>query len=269
MERLTVVCARLGLCSRSEAARYIRLGLISVDGELVQNTAALVSPEASVALASRAKRMQANKVTLMLHKPLHYVSCRAGAGKPLARSLLVPENRARICQTRHDPRQMSRLSAVDALDESLTGLLLFSQDGRVATHVARNPELEKEYTVQVVGDLTPSQLVAFREGLALALSSGGEAAEHVRCDVVEGQEDYEQLQVTVRGLVAPSKICQMCDLAGLRHKGIARTRIGRLRLGDLGCGQWTVVRSADILGEEVRRQGQVGSSRELEVDISG
>ncbi|CAK0868716.1 unnamed protein product [Prorocentrum cordatum] len=117
-ERLSVLCARLGLCSRSEAVRYIRLGLVCVDGAPVLSAAAVVPEAASIQLEPRGQRMQASKVTLMLHKPRHYASCRARGGAPLARSLLVPANRAPGCRTRQDPRQLSRLAAADALDEA-------------------------------------------------------------------------------------------------------------------------------------------------------
>lgn len=116
-ERLGVLCARLGLCSRNEAVRYARLGQVLVDGQAV-SPLALVAPGAAIELTPRARRMQANKVTLLLHKPLRYVACRATAGAPLARKLLVPENRAGSCRTRHDPRQLSKLDVADVLDEN-------------------------------------------------------------------------------------------------------------------------------------------------------
>merc|ERR1712203_1061861 len=100
--------------------------------------------------------MQAEKVTLMLNKPLHYASCRAASGQPLARKLLVPMNRAPFCVTRHDPRQLSKLDVTDNLDEASMGLLLLSQDGRVATRVARDAETEKEYHVEVSGGISQS-----------------------------------------------------------------------------------------------------------------
>merc|ERR1712187_142760 len=110
--------------------------------------------------------MQASQVSIMLHKPLHYASCRAPVGTPLARSLLVPGNRAAICRTRHDPRQLSKLAASDILDEASTGLLVFSQDGRGATRISRSLDFKKEYRVQLVGEATESQLIALRASLS-------------------------------------------------------------------------------------------------------
>eukprot|EP00747_Dinoflagellata_sp_TGD_P047540 gnl/TRDRNA2_/TRDRNA2_145060_c0_seq2.p1 gnl/TRDRNA2_/TRDRNA2_145060_c0~~gnl/TRDRNA2_/TRDRNA2_145060_c0_seq2.p1 ORF type:complete len:237 (+),score=23.87 gnl/TRDRNA2_/TRDRNA2_145060_c0_seq2:66-776(+) len=233
LERLCVVCARLGLCSRSEATRYARLGLVAVDGKPVLEPAALVPSTATVTLLDRGRRVQANKVTIMLHKPLHYAACRAPAGTPLARRLLVPENRATSCRTRHDPRRLSKLDVADVLDEASTGVLVFSQDGRVATRVARDASTEKEYRVQLAGasgSVTSSQLAALSE-----------------CLGVVSKDEGDLLRVVVCGQLPATHIRRTCGLAGLRPEAVVRTRIGRLSLGDLPVGQWTVVSSHDIL----------------------
>ncbi|CAJ1458946.1 unnamed protein product [Effrenium voratum] len=169
-ERLAVLCARMGLCSRNEATRYARLGQILVDGRPCKSATVVVPPDANVELSPRAKRMQAEKVTLLLHKPLRYASCRAAPGVPSARKLLVPENRALSCRTRHDPRQLSKLDVADVLDEASSGALLFSQDGRVATCVSRDPGLEKEYSVVATGEVTQSQMRALQFSLSTTCS---------------------------------------------------------------------------------------------------
>lgn len=280
LTRLPILCARLGLCSRAEAARYIRLGLVAVDGLVAKSAAELVPATAEVALLPRGQRMQAAKVTIALHKPLHYATCRARAGTPSARALLVPENRAWACRTRHDPRQLSGLAAADVLDDTAQGLVIFSQDGRVATRVSRDPGLDKEYCLYLPGDTTSSQLAALQAGLlhaafdasqggsgrssgnaggrdeAILVDSGGDtaaaddggAATTVECGSEEPQEDGSLLlRLLVRGALPSVKLRQSCMLAGLPNAVVARTRIGRLKLEDLPQRQWTIVRGADIL----------------------
>eukprot|EP00747_Dinoflagellata_sp_TGD_P047542 gnl/TRDRNA2_/TRDRNA2_145060_c0_seq4.p1 gnl/TRDRNA2_/TRDRNA2_145060_c0~~gnl/TRDRNA2_/TRDRNA2_145060_c0_seq4.p1 ORF type:complete len:270 (+),score=29.09 gnl/TRDRNA2_/TRDRNA2_145060_c0_seq4:66-875(+) len=266
LERLCVVCARLGLCSRSEATRYARLGLVAVDGKPVLEPAALVPSTATVTLLDRGRRVQANKVTIMLHKPLHYAACRAPAGTPLARRLLVPENRATSCRTRHDPRRLSKLDVADVLDEASTGVLVFSQDGRVATRVARDASTEKEYRVQLAGasgSVTSSQLAALSECLGVVSKDEGDSEPvtgftagggvyGTSVELLEPEEDSEGqhrdlLRVVVCGQLPATHIRRTCGLAGLRPEAVVRTRIGRLSLGDLPVGQWTVVSSHDIL----------------------
>lgn len=260
LERLSTVCARLGLCSRAEATRYIKLGLVSVDGASPREAAALVSPGASVTLADRARRMQDSKVTLSLHKPLHYVACRATGGVPMARALLLPSNRAHFCRSRPDPRNLSRLMAADLLDEASSGLLIFSQDGRVSTSITRH--LEKEYHVELpCGTVQSSHLAAFRAGLCD--SHGHHAGEPTSFDdgiseATRRQVDVEHipseadggsdlLRVLVRGDLSSTTLHQVCALAGLRPTSVCRTRIGSIRLAKLLSGQWTVVRTEDLV----------------------
>lgn len=272
LERLPVLCSRLGLCSRSEAVHYIGLGLLSVDGRPVRNPAAMVSPSASVALADRGKRMQAEKVTIALHKPLHYAGCRAVAGTPLARSLLVPDNRALGCRTRQDPRKLGGLSAADALDESTAGLLLYSQDGRIATRVSRDITLEKEYRLLLPGGASASQLVALRACLAAEAAQASRAATPdagsllgaaSAMPVIAAVDCYEVgellaadqgtempgllLRLLVRGLLPSQRLRRSCALAGLPSAMITRTRIGRVDLQRLPVGYWTVIKSTDVL----------------------
>jgi len=247
VERLGQRCARLGLCSRKEATRYIRLGLVTVDACTVRDPATLVPSTASIELLERGRRMQHNKVTILLYKPLHYASCRAPKGSPLARKLLVPANRASICKTRHDPRQLSRLQPTDILDEASTGVLLFSQDGRIATRVARDPDLEKEFRVCAASHVTSSQLEALRAGLWTFLDEEGVAGAVDVCDVVGEENGVENLRVVLRGPAPSAKIRRACMLAGLHLEGIERVRIGHARLGDLMPGEWTVVPSNAVL----------------------
>ncbi|EER09513.1 hypothetical protein Pmar_PMAR016444, partial [Perkinsus marinus ATCC 50983] len=65
---------------------------------------------AAVELTKRALDVQANKATIILHKPLHYASCQAEMyHKPSTRRLLTPAQRWEACPTNHDPRQLRKL----------------------------------------------------------------------------------------------------------------------------------------------------------------
>jgi len=256
-ERVTILCARLGLCSRGEAERFIRLGLVAVDGRPVHEAGALVDSNAQVSLLERGKRIQAAKVTLMLHKPVHYASCRATGGRPLARRLLDPTNRCPACKSRCDPRRMSRLDVADVLDEAASGALVFTQDGRVATRVSRDAAVEKEYVVQTLGGIVQSQLKALEEVLRAEAASHHEGMEPLGAprpacgvgDVMEPivrQDADDRLGVTVRGMTTCAAVKQALVLAGLRSTSLMRVRIGNLRMDGLPAGVWTVVNAANI-----------------------
>eukprot|EP00747_Dinoflagellata_sp_TGD_P047539 gnl/TRDRNA2_/TRDRNA2_145060_c0_seq1.p1 gnl/TRDRNA2_/TRDRNA2_145060_c0~~gnl/TRDRNA2_/TRDRNA2_145060_c0_seq1.p1 ORF type:complete len:142 (+),score=16.84 gnl/TRDRNA2_/TRDRNA2_145060_c0_seq1:105-530(+) len=102
-----------------------------------------------------------------------------------------------------------------------------------ATRVARDASTEKEYRVQLAGasgSVTSSQLAALSE-----------------CLGVVSKDEGDLLRVVVCGQLPATHIRRTCGLAGLRPEAVVRTRIGRLSLGDLPVGQWTVVSSHDIL----------------------
>lgn len=225
----------------------MKLGLVTVDGKVVRQPAALAPVTASIELLDRGRRIQENKVTIMLHKPAYYASCRATEGQPLARKLLVPGNRAPSCRTRHDPTRMGRLGVADVLDEASSGVLLFSQDGRVATRVARDLDVEKEYQLRVKGGVTSSQLMVLREVLAQLYGPDGEVPQEGVVPVVE-QDDSDRLRVVLRGPLPAQRVREASSLAGLLLDGVSRTRIGRVGLDDVGEGMWTVIPTDDVLG---------------------
>lgn len=76
---LAKLCADRNLCSRHEAEHFAALGLISVDGKPVETDRRVffVRPTSHVELLPRAQRVMDAKVTVLLNKPLHFLSCQA------------------------------------------------------------------------------------------------------------------------------------------------------------------------------------------------
>jgi 23S rRNA pseudouridine2604 synthase len=72
--RLSKLMAEKGLCSRREADAYIQQGLVFVNGERVSILGTKVSPEARVTLDTPALQQQKKLVTIILNKPIGYVS---------------------------------------------------------------------------------------------------------------------------------------------------------------------------------------------------
>eukprot|EP00747_Dinoflagellata_sp_TGD_P047541 gnl/TRDRNA2_/TRDRNA2_145060_c0_seq3.p1 gnl/TRDRNA2_/TRDRNA2_145060_c0~~gnl/TRDRNA2_/TRDRNA2_145060_c0_seq3.p1 ORF type:complete len:175 (+),score=22.07 gnl/TRDRNA2_/TRDRNA2_145060_c0_seq3:105-629(+) len=135
-----------------------------------------------------------------------------------------------------------------------------------ATRVARDASTEKEYRVQLAGasgSVTSSQLAALSECLGVVSKDEGDSEPvtgftagggvyGTSVELLEPEEDSEGqhrdlLRVVVCGQLPATHIRRTCGLAGLRPEAVVRTRIGRLSLGDLPVGQWTVVSSHDIL----------------------
>ena len=90
--RLSKLMAEKGLCSRREADEFIERGLVFVNGERVTQLGFKVDPNVSVTLDSDALKEQKNLVTVILNKPVGYVSAQAEDGYEPAIKLLTPEN---------------------------------------------------------------------------------------------------------------------------------------------------------------------------------
>ena len=136
----------LGLCSRREADRWIENGWVKVDGQIVATLGARVSPEARIEVAPAARERQSEQVTILLHKPVGYVSGQAEDGHEPAVVLIVPANRwtgdPSPLQFRSD--HLRGLAPAGRLDIDSTGLLVLTQDGRVAKQlIGENSSVEE------------------------------------------------------------------------------------------------------------------------------
>jgi 23S rRNA pseudouridine2604 synthase len=238
--RLNKRMAELGLCSRREADEWIARGWVKVDG-VVATMGLQVGPQARIEIDPRARGQQREQVTILLHKPVGYVSGQAEDGHEPAKVLVQPRTRWKgdTSPRRFAPAQLQSLVPAGRLDIDSTGLLVLTQDGRIARQlIAEDSAMEKEYLVRVAfGAVTanvqaafaPAQLARLRHGLSL----DGQPLKRASVD----WQNPEQLRfVLVEG--KKRQIRRMCELVGLKVVGLKRVRIGRVVLGHLPLGQW-------------------------------
>jgi 23S rRNA pseudouridine2604 synthase len=238
--RLNKRMAELGLCSRREADDWIARGWVRVDGAVAQ-MGMQVNDDARIEIDRKAQGQQKQQVTVLLHKPVGYVSGQAEEGYEPAVTLVQARNRwkADASPMKFSPQQLKGLAPAGRLDIDSTGLLVLTQDGRVARQlIGEDSGIEKEYLVrvsygQVQRDVQQSfpaaQLARLRHGLSL----DGRALKPARVD----WQNPEQLRfVLTEG--KKRQIRRMCELVGLKVLGLKRVRIGRVMLGTLPVGQW-------------------------------
>lgn len=153
--RLNRFLAQSGLCSRREADDYIQAGLVTVNGEIITELGTKVKPTDDVRFND--ERIQGEKkVYLVLNKPKGYVT---SMEDPHA-DKTVMELVKNACTERIYP--------VGRLDKNSLGLLLFTNDGDVASQLT-HPSLEKKKIYQVTLDkaLTRADMERIAEGLTL------------------------------------------------------------------------------------------------------
>ena len=225
------------MCSRREADELIARGWVRVDGRVISELGTRVEPGVVIELDPRAERQRDRRVTILLNKPVGYVSGQPEPGCKPAVTLIVPG--AQIVGDaggqRFRPAMLKGLAPAGRLDVDSTGLLVLTQDGRVARQlIGDDSEVDKEYLVRVEGRLQADGLALLRHGLSL----DGRALRPAR---VEWQ-NRDQLRFELRE-GRKRQIRRMCELVGLKVVGLKRVRIGRVRLGDLPLGGWRVLRA--------------------------
>jgi 23S rRNA pseudouridine2604 synthase len=238
--RVSKLLASRGLCSRREADEYIERGWVRVNGQRI-SLGARAQPDDDITLSPQAKTQQARRVTILLHKPVGYVSGQPEPGYQPAIVLIKPENQ---CQQDGDPpfsaAHLRHLAPAGRLDIDSTGLLVLTQDGRVARDlVGEMSSIDKEYLVRVEGVLSDANLALLNHGLSL----DGEALKPARVEWIND----DQLRFVLRE-GKKRQIRRMCEAVGLAITGLKRVRVGRVRLGELPLGQWRYLRDDESFG---------------------
>jgi 23S rRNA pseudouridine2604 synthase len=234
--RLSKRMGQLGLASRREADDWIANGWVRVDGRLANQLGVRVMPGQRIEIDPRATGAQARQVTVLLNKPVGYVSGQAEDGYEPAYVLVTPQNRWSDDPTslRFAREHLRHLVPAGRLDIDSVGLLVLTQDGRIAKQlIAADSTIEKEYLVRVQ---PPTGEPFSAQGLALlnhGLELDGEA---LRPAQVEWIND-DQLRFVLRQ-GRKRQIRRMCEAVGLQVLGLKRVRIGKVMLGDLPPGQW-------------------------------
>jgi 23S rRNA pseudouridine2604 synthase len=242
--RLNKRMAELGMCSRREADDWIARGWVRVNGA-VAPMGLQVAPDARIEVDPKARGQQQQQVTILLNKPMGYVSGQAEDGHEPAVVLVQERNhwKGDASKVRFAPQQLRGLAPAGRLDIDSIGLLVLTQDGRVARQlIGEDSGIEKEYLVRVSwagpqGDVAldvqrafpPAQLARLRHGLSL----DGQALKPAQVD----WQNPEQLRfVLTEG--KKRQIRRMCEQVGLKVVGLKRIRIGKVVLGQLPVGQW-------------------------------
>ena len=242
--RLNKRMAELGLCSRREADAWIEQGWVRVNGQ-VAGMGMQVTPSDRITVDKAAEQKQQQQVTILLHKPMGYVSGQAEDGHQPAVTLIQARNhwQGDASRTRFSPAQLRGLAPAGRLDIDSVGLLVLTQDGRVARQlIGEDSDIEKEYLVRVVwqgpqGDVSqnvqgvfpPEQLTRLRHGLSLD-------GKPLKPAQVDGQNPEQLRFVLKEG--KKRQIRRMCEQVGLKVVGLKRIRMGRVTLGQLPPGQW-------------------------------
>ena len=221
-----------GLCSRREADSYIERGWVLVDGKPVTELGTKIDPGQRITLNRAAQNKQQTRVTILLNKPIGYVSGQAEDNHQPAVTLINAASRfANDKSPLHfHAMHLNGIAPAGRLDIDSQGLLVLTQDGRIAKQlIGEDSAVDKEYLVRVQGKILGSGLSLMNHGMKL----DGVPLKPAK---VSWQNDEQLRFILNEG--KKRQIRRMCEQVGLKVTGLKRVRIGKVRLGDLPVGQW-------------------------------
>ncbi|MND62058.1 Ribosomal large subunit pseudouridine synthase F [compost metagenome] len=228
--RINKWLGQTGVCSRREAEALIAAGMVSIDGEAVTDAGRKIEPGQTLTLNDRGEAALASGVTILIHKPLGYVSGQPEPDKIPAVRLLTEANRVGEGAV---PAEDASLPPIGRLDEDSRGLLLLSSDGVVAKAViGPQSHLDKEYLVRVEGDVTEKKLALLRRGLML----DGRILKYAKVSRME--------QNRLRFILTEGRnrqIRRMCEMVDLEVVDLLRIRVGPIQLNNLPEGKWRMI----------------------------
>lgn len=228
-ERLQKLIAAAGLCSRRAAEELIREGRVTLNGAPAELGAKADLAVDQVLVDGQPIASQTAKISLMLNKPTGYLTTASD-----------PEGRRTVLDLL--PPRCPRLFPVGRLDYNTEGLLLLTNDGALAQHLAHpRHKVEKTYLARVRGTVTSEICHQLEQGIAL--EDGLTAPARVKSRRSSGGHGWLELSIREG---RNRQVRRMCEAVGLSVSRLKRIRLGFLQLGDLPTGQTRTLSAEEV-----------------------
>ncbi len=233
--RLSRYLSQRGICSRREADSFIEKGWVRVDGKVVSRLGTKINSQSQVELSDHARQYQNTLVTLLLNKPVGYVSSQPEKSYRPAISLITPKTQYIGNTFSHQPQlqwPLQGFAVAGRLDIDSSGLLVLTQNGSIASRLIHpDSQIEKEYLVRVDRPVSGEQVDRLQFGLQL------DNIELKPAKITLIDENYFNMILTEG---RKRQIRRMCAAVGLKTIGLKRVRIGNIVLGGLPPGKWRI-----------------------------
>ncbi|MBD3378877.1 MAG: pseudouridine synthase [Candidatus Omnitrophica bacterium] len=230
-KRLQSVLAHAGIASRRRSAGLIEDGLVEVDGKVVREKGYRLDPSLHrITVMGRPLSAEEQKKYILLYKPAGVITT-------------VKDTHGRKKVTDLVPGLKERVYPVGRLDKDTTGLLVLTNDGKLA-HRLSHPsfEVEKEYRAEVSGKITPEKLRRLSEGVFVE----GKKTSPCSVKVLEEKKGRTLLAMTIHE-GRKRQIRSMISSIGAKVVSLERVRYAGLTLEGLTEGRWRYLTPAEVL----------------------
>jgi 16S rRNA pseudouridine516 synthase len=224
--RLDKLLANAGVASRANVKKFLKLGLVFVNGALATKADQAVDPSKDQVEVDGERVIYQEYIYLMLHKPKGYVSARVDHRDPTVMSLIEG----------YDHRD---LHIVGRLDKDTTGLILITDDGAFTHHLTSpKHEIPKTYVVSVNQALDSSLVHKFASGFTLG------QGEEVKASVLVITEENKANLTIYEGKFHQVK--RMFEKFNFEVTALHRASVGQLSLGNLPEGAFRELTPEEI-----------------------
>ena len=271
-QRVSKLMAWRGLCSRREAEELISRGVVTVEGAVARQGDKALSDACIESADAAGVRWLRAKVTVVLNKPVGWVSNLPGPGEReaselvTARNAATPSDRRGVLDSLGEMRENAseaeaaaalrrgglKLNVCGRLDKDSRGLLVLTQDGVLARAIIGGNEVPKTYVVRLDRPVTDEQIRALNGPVSL------EGTRLLPMKVERVTRASDALRFTLRE-GKNRQIRRVCDAAGLRVMDLERVRVGGCELGDLPEGAWRLM--TEVERESLRAAGGSGRGK--------
>ncbi len=219
--RINKYIAQAGVASRRVADELIAAGKVKVNGAVLSAPGYDVQEGDRVEVEGKLIAGAEKLVYYVLNKPVGYITTTSDEqGRPTVLSLMedVPV----------------RVFPVGRLDYMTSGLLIMTNDGQLAQHIAHpSGQVWKTYLAIVAGVVTQDEAARMRRGVEI----DGYKTKPARVEIVETRAGLTQLKIQIcEG--RNRQVRKMCEAVGHRVIELQRTAIGSVQLGHIKEGRY-------------------------------
>ncbi len=219
--RINSYIARATNLSRRAADAAIAEGRVTINGQPAELGTAVTDKD-KVSLDGRLLKPRRQNQTIILHKPVGYVTSRSGQGSQTVYDLL--------------PAKLHHLNPVGRLDKYTSGLLLMTDDGQLAQNLTHPSKQKiKVYEVMLDNELLPADVERItRFGIKL-----DDGISRFSLDYINDDEHYKWRVTMTEG--RNRQIRRTFEALGYQVLDLHRTHFGPYKLGSLSSGKYKLI----------------------------